>query len=250
MEERRTNDEVDTSPLLDREEHPQLEEIEDETIQTKQLPQGTILSSCINLINTILGSGMLAMPSAIAATGLGFGIFLILFCATCSGFGLFLLSRMAAQVGRKSSFFTCASITYPNAAVYFDLAIAIKCFGVSISYLVILGGLMPQVMLGFYPDMGLDSIWRNREFWITLSIIAVIPTSFMRRLDSLRYTSAFSLLAVVYLLYVVISFYIAPVDSMPEFPTFEDIEWFRFDASTLSHLPIFVFAFTCHQNVY
>ncbi|KAJ3269596.1 hypothetical protein HDV01_001197 [Terramyces sp. JEL0728] len=246
----RPNDEIDTSPLLDREEQPELDEIEDETPQIKQLPQGTILSSCTNLINTILGSGMLAMPSAIAATGLGFGVFLILFCACCSGFGLFLLSRMAAQVGRKSSFFTCATITYPNAAVYFDLAIAVKCFGVSISYLVILGGLMPQVMLGFYPDMDLDSIWRNREFWITVSIITVIPTAFMRRLDSLRYTSAFSLLAVVYLLYVVISFYIFPVEYMPEFPTIDDIEWIRFDASTLSHLPIFVFSFTCHQNIF
>ncbi len=31
--------------------------------------------------------------------------------------------------------------------------------------------------------------------------------------------------------------------------TLAEVEWFRFDASLLSHLPIFVFAFTCHQNV-
>ena len=58
---------------------------------------GTILSSCINISNTILGAGMLAMPSAISSVGLGLGILLIGFCASASAFGLFLLSRVAVS---------------------------------------------------------------------------------------------------------------------------------------------------------
>ena len=64
-----------------------------------QQPTGTILSSCINIINTILGAGMLAMPNAIADVGLGLGIVLIGFCASASAFGLFLLARIAVGVG-------------------------------------------------------------------------------------------------------------------------------------------------------
>lgn len=65
---------------------------------TVQQPTGTILSSCINIINTILGAGMLAMPNAIADVGLGLGIVLIGFCASASAFGLFLLARIAVGV--------------------------------------------------------------------------------------------------------------------------------------------------------
>lgn len=227
-----------------------IEDIEAADMIIQHKPSGTILSSTINIANTILGSGMLAMPSAMAAAGLGMGIFLIAFCATASGFGLFLLSRIAAQVGRKSSFFTCASITYPTAAVYFDLAIAVKCFGVSVSYLVILGGLIPNIVGNYFPELALDSWFRQKESWITISMFIIAPFCFLRRLDSLRYTSAFSLMAVIYLLLVVVSFFIWPLPAMPRMPNISEIEWIKFDSNTISHLSIFVFAFTCHQNIF
>jgi Transmembrane amino acid transporter protein len=122
---------------------------------------GTVLSSVINLSNTILGAGILAMPSVFSATGLGLGVLLVFWCAFCSGMGLLLLSKVAQKVGRTSSFFSCAKITYPNIAILIDLAIAIKCFGVSISYLVISGELLPKVIGGFFPSVDVDSIWRR-----------------------------------------------------------------------------------------
>lgn len=213
-----------------------------------QQQTGTILSSSINIINTILGAGMLAMPSAIAAVGLGLGIVLIGFCAAASAFGLFLLSRIAAQAGRKSSFFTCASITYPRAAVYFDLAIAVKCFGVSISYLVIIGRVVPEIIKGIWPSL-VGSVWSNRETWITISMIILVPFCFLRKLDSLKYTSAFSLCAVIYLLFVILGFYFMPLEEMV-FPKFSELVWFKFSSQILKNLPIFVFAFTCHQNIF
>ncbi|KAJ2815453.1 hypothetical protein FBU31_006927, partial [Coemansia sp. 'formosensis'] len=94
-------------------------------------PTGTVLSSTINLANTILGSGMLSMPNAMAALGLGLGSLVIVFSACASGMGLYLLSRCARRTpGRDSSFFSVSKLTYPKAAVFFDAAIAIKCFGV------------------------------------------------------------------------------------------------------------------------
>ncbi|KAJ3303091.1 hypothetical protein HDV03_004170 [Kappamyces sp. JEL0829] len=258
MSTQSSDDVEDTSPLLinasvGHEASSQVLLNEDDPIvveEERTQPSGTVLSSFYNITNTILGSGMLAMPSALAATGLGFGIVMIGLCAAASAFGLFLLSRIAAQVGRKSSFFTCASITYPHAAVYFDLAIAVKCFGVSISYLVIVGGLIPQIVHGYWPDTPVESIWRNRETWITISMLVITPFCFLRRLDSLKYTSAFSLVAVAYLLFVVVLFFIQPSSYMPPKPQWSELEWFRFDSNTLSHLPIFVFAFTCHQNIF
>jgi amino acid permease len=56
-----------------------------------------------------------------------------LFSGSVAAFGLYLLSLCAKLTPhRKSSFFAVAQLTFPSAAVFFDAAIAIKCFGVSI----------------------------------------------------------------------------------------------------------------------
>ena len=85
----------------------------------------------------------------------------------CSGLGLYLLSLCAPYAPkRQSSFFAISEITFPKAAVLFDLAIAIKCFGVGVSYLIIIGDLMPGVVRGFgsFEDA---TYLVDRHFWIT-----------------------------------------------------------------------------------
>ncbi|KAJ2629740.1 hypothetical protein H4R22_003140 [Coemansia sp. RSA 1290] len=208
-------------------------------------PTGTILSSSINLANTILGSGMLSMSNAIASLGLVFGSLVVLFSACTSGLGLYLLSRCARRTpGRDSSFFSVSKLTYPRAAVVFDAAIAIKCFGVSISYLIIFGDLMPEIIeaLGIHTQVLLA-----RNFWITLAIVALVPLTFQRRLDALKYTSFTALIAVAYLFVVVAVFYFNPLRT-PLPPG--DVVMFRWSRDFFTHLPVFIFAFTCHQNIF
>ena len=177
-------------------------------------PEGkaTLVSSISNLTNTIIGTGMLATPGAFKYTGLLLGPCLILFCGFTAALGLYLLTRCAARVGgRKNSFFTIASQALPAGAWYFDLAIALKCYGVSISYLIICGQLMPQVIISFFRAFHRDihqipTLFLDRSFWILALIILLIPLCFLRRLDSLRHTSYLSLLAVFYLVIIVLHY--------------------------------------------
>ncbi|OMJ15055.1 Vacuolar amino acid transporter 5 [Smittium culicis] len=210
---------------------------------------GTIPSSTVNLCNTILGSGLLAMPFAVASVGLALGLGLIVFSALASGFGLYLLAKCAEKIPkRKSSFFSVAEITYPKAAILFDAAVAIKCFGVSVSYLIIFGDLMPQVFAYFTANTTLSSnyILTNRVFWITIAAVMMIPLAFQRRLDALKYTSLVALFAVLYLIIVITQFYFyGERDPLPK----DDIKLIKLDFSIIKNLPLFVFAFTCHQNV-
>ena len=75
---------------------------------------------------------------AMASAGLIPGMITCVFSGSVGGFGLYLLSRCAAKAPhRRSSFFAVAEMTFPQAAVFFDAAIAIKCFGVSIRYVAI-----------------------------------------------------------------------------------------------------------------
>lgn len=128
-------------------------------------------SSVINLVNTIVGAGVLAMPHALSNMGITLGVFVILWAGLTAGFGLYLQTRCARYLDRgAASFFALSQITYPNAAVVFDAAIAIKCFGVGVSYLIIIGDLMPGVILGFVSEGGLGeggAFLLQRGFWVT-----------------------------------------------------------------------------------
>ncbi|KAF9181031.1 hypothetical protein BGZ49_004923 [Haplosporangium sp. Z 27] len=201
------------------------------------------------------------MPGALAAVGLLLGSFMIVFSALASASGLYFLTRSASRTeGRSSSFFACSKLTYPWAAVFFDFAIAIKCFGVGISYLIIIGDLMPGVVrslgeMAFIAvggdgsgDVGtIPWFLLDRRFWITIFMGVITPLAFLKRLDSLKATSALALSAVFYLVFIVIYFYVKPDHPLP--PK-EEIRLVHLSSNFLTTLPIFVFAFTCHQNIF
>lgn len=212
--------------------------------------QATWISSVINLLNTIVGAGTLAMPRAMSHMGMLLGTFIIVWAGVTAGFGLYLQSRCAAYLERGSaSFFALSQITYPNAAVIFDAAIAIKCFGVGVSYLIIIGDLMPGVVLGFADESTLVPFLVDRRFWITAFMLIVIPLSFLRRLDSLKYTSVVALISIGYLVILVV-YHFAAKDTIDNYTTpLRVIKWAG-PVSFLQSFPVVIFAYTCHQNMF
>ncbi|KAF9047146.1 hypothetical protein BDZ89DRAFT_978893 [Hymenopellis radicata] len=220
----------------------------------KQLRDGqaTIVSCVSNLCNTIIGSGMLTFPLAMASAGILPGMITCLFSGVVAAFGLYLLSLCATKAPhRRASFFTVAQLTFPKAAIFFDAAIATKCFGVSISYLIIIKGLMPNVVASLYHDIlpgtpvpGWALSGRN---WITLFMIPLVPLAFLRHLHSLRHTSYIALFSVGYLILIVITSYFWPLEDMPE-PG--EVHFVHFTPSFVSTFPVQVFAFTCAQNLF
>ncbi|KAM7198505.1 Transmembrane amino acid transporter domain containing protein [Rhypophila sp. PSN 637] len=207
----------------------------------------SILSSDINLINTIIGAGTLAMPFAMSHFGIVLGVVLILWCGFTSAFGLYLQSRCARYMERgTSSFFALSQLTLPNLTVIFDAAIAIKCFGVGVSYMTIIGDLMPAVA----PAIGLTgyAFLENRNFWIAAFFaFAIVPLSFPRTLDSLKYTSVIALLSIGYL--IVLVAYHCAVDSRDQRGDVNILTWDG-PVAALSSLPVMIFAYTCHQNMF
>ncbi|UZJ52188.1 hypothetical protein CBS101457_001508 [Exobasidium rhododendri] len=213
----------------------------------------TLKASTANLCNTIIGTGMLATPGAFRYTGLLPGIFLIFLCGFTALAGLLFLTLCADTLGgRKNSFNSIAMHTFPKGARLFDAAIAIKCFGVSISYLIICGQLMPQVVTSFAKALHrheqLSPLLLDRNFWIFAFTLLLMPLCFMRRLDSLRHTSYLSMIAVFYLVLIVI-FYSLP-SKRSHLPPPGPMHLIHIDGHHfLSIFPIFVFAFTCAQNM-
>lgn len=175
------------------------------------------------------------------------GVILIVWSGLTAAFGLYLQSRCARYLERgTASFFALSQITYPNAAVIFDAAIAIKCFGVGVSYMIIIGDLMPGVVLGFLNNANSAPYLVDRNFWITAFMLIIIPLSFLRRLDSLKYTSIVALVSIGYLIVLVIYHFASDKHADPG--SIRVIQWGG-AIETLSALPVVVFAYTCHQNV-
>ncbi|KAG7103786.1 Vacuolar amino acid transporter 5 like protein [Verticillium longisporum] len=211
--------------------------------------QASMLSSIINLLNTIVGAGTLAMPSVLSHMGIVLGSLMIVWSGLTAAMGLYLQGRCARYLDRgSSSFFAISKLTYPNAAVLFDAAIAVKCFGVGVSYMIIIGDLMPKVILGFNSNTPeLHPYLTDRNFWITAFMFLVIPLAFLRRLDSLKYTSIVALVSIGYLVILVVYHFGAqPLQDKSGLRVIKPQSAVAF----LSTLPVVVFAYTCHQNMF
>lgn len=75
----------------------------------------------------------------------------------------------------------------------------------------------------------------------------MIPLSFLRRLDSLKYTSFIALVSIGYLIIIVLAHFLAG-DTMASRGEVRVIEWAG-PVEALKTFPVIVFAYTCHQNV-
>ncbi|KAG5931711.1 hypothetical protein E4U53_001648 [Claviceps sorghi] len=210
--------------------------------------KASTISSIVNLLNTIVGAGTLAMPSVLSHMGIMLGVLLVMWSGLTAAFGLYLQSKCARYLDRgTASFFALSQITYSQASVIFDAAIAVKCFGVGVSYMIIIGDLMPGVVLGFNGQADQIPYLVDRHFWITAFMLLVIPLSFLRRLDSLKYTSLVALVSIGYLIVLVVYHFAVDPHAAPD--NIRVIRWSG-AVETLSALPIVVFAYTCHQNMF
>ncbi|KAH8647428.1 transmembrane amino acid transporter protein-domain-containing protein [Tricladium varicosporioides] len=211
--------------------------------------QASWISSNVNLVNTIIGAGTLAIPLALSHMGILLGTIVIIWSGCMAAFGLYLQTQCARYLERgTSSFFALSQLTYPNAAVVFDAAIAIKCFGVGVSYLIIIGDLMPGVVRGFNEAADSIPFLVDKHFWITVFMLVVIPLSFLRRLDSLKYTSIIALISIGYLVILVVYHFLRG-DTMADRGPIRVIQWAGI-IPTLQSFPVIVFAYTCHQNMF
>lgn len=151
-----------------------------------------------NLMNVILGSGILAMPYVMATVG--YGTFMVSLAAV-SCLGLFAIDNLTILCEKYgiSSYEALAEKAlglpgkmYTIACIYFHTLIAM------VSYMIIVKGELPEVLIalskgGSCPEN--PPIWTNGNFvFIMVLIVFVIPLSVLRRLDFLGFTSGIAMI--------------------------------------------------------
>lgn len=217
-------------------------------------------SSSLNLLKSIIGAGMLSLPFAVSLVGILPAAILLIISLIMAVLGLFFLALCADRVcNRDATFASVSKHTFPSLSPLFDAAIAIKCVGVAISYLSIVADLLPIVIeaiffdgleTGTQPTSGAGKVFTSRLFWVSATVLGIAPVVFLPKMDSLKYTSFFGLGSVAYLL--VLSFVLLGQQWKElgnpfgqGFALFVPLTW-----SSMKSFSIFVFAFTCHQNLF
>lgn len=211
-------------------------------------------ASTVNLLKTIIGSGILGLPLAIKQFGYVPGLALMTMAALLAATGLHLLTVASMHIGRKSSFLGLCHLTYPKAAFVFEAAIAVKCIGAAIVYLSVIGNTSVKLakLLITVPvsDDTLTStptptsIFASKRFWVFVWATVITPVCLMRKMDSLKYTSFVGLAAVIYLVALTVWNYFR-IDT-------STVQLVAFAAPSMAMLRsygAFIFAFTCHQNI-
>lgn len=207
-----------------------------------------IRSGVVTLLHTACGAGILAIPYAFRPFGLIPALLMLLFCGICSMMGLLLQARIAKYGPlKKVSFFSLAQVVNPALSVVFDAAIAIKCFGVGVSYIIVVGDLMPKI----WAQVSSSRVLLSREFNITVTMIFIVgPLCYMHHLNSLRYASMIAIGAVAYLCILVIVHFVQVSPELDELKGEVSLWLPKNESTPLTTLPIFVFAYTCHHNMF
>lgn len=217
-----------------------------EELGSNQLVLANVFSSGVNLLKTFIGAGIISLPLAMVSFGLLTGIILMTIAAGASLIGLYFYIYCANRIGgRQVTPHSLAIVTLPSLGHLLSICVALKSIGVGLTYLLLIGNIMSTMMQGFISG---PSIWTNTRLWIGLFMVFLVgPLSFLKKMDHLKYSSTLGLVSVVYLTILSIVHFV----SMGITPSSKAaiLLFAPFSMKALSRFGIFIFAFTCHQNV-
>ena len=194
------------------------------------------IPTCINLLKSILGTGLLALPLTFQTLGPLLAIPLLFLFAYFSTVGLRIYSLCGMRAGVDSLGLVCRMVDW-RLQMIVNVALVIMCIGTAVSYLSLIGDMMP-VLLNSFTNLKI-----GRIICVILSVLILLPLSFIRNSKHLRYTSILGLVGIVFLVYLSIHLLITKGISKNTSPLFN----LSFDG--LKQLNVIVFVFTCHQNV-
>ena len=140
-----------------------------------------------------------------------------------------------------SSYKDIAKVAFGRAGPYFvAITILVFIFGALTGYIVIIGNTIKPFVYRF--GWNVD----YRLFSAIIAFCIVMPISYLKHMNTLRYVSYFSLVCIVILVLSVVtksSIYLKN-------HTIGKVSLFRFEMSFFGSVPIISFAYTVHTNIF
>lgn len=212
-------------------------------------------SAVFNLATTIIGAGIMALPATMRVLGVPLGLFAIVLMGLLSELSIEMLVHNLTLTKLWTFGDLVGEAMGWAARALSQLCIVVNNGGVLIVYLIIMG----DVLSGSEHHVGLlegwtgsSGWWNNRKLIVFLTMLTILaPLSSLRKIDSLKFTSAASVALAV--LFVVLSSTIAlaklaagKLETPRMLPSLNSK---RAILELLTVIPIMSNAFVCHFNV-
>jgi len=215
-------------------------------LEKKSQQSGSVFGSIANILGTILGTGLLALPYAMAGCGVYIGIAIFVSIMIISTISFMSLSKAVKIRSGVCEFKTLAEDSLPMQLSWIvDFCVFINGCGCGVMSLIVTSTLMPEVIESFCPEA--QSWLRNRRFWCLTFAGFTFPLAVVRELEALKYSSFLVVILILFALGVVV-YYAVFWPNEWERP----LVYYNFPgdiARFLKVLPIIANAFTCSQNV-
>lgn len=165
---------------------------------TKPLIKSGLSGASANLVNSIVGAGIIGIPYALRASGLVAGVFLLILVSWLTDKSLRTIVGLAAFHPKLKNrdvrtFEDLASYPFGQAGVNFILlSMLLMAYGAMLAYLLIIKDTLPTIL-------GLDGDLERVLIMMATSVTVMLPLSLQRDMASLSITSLFSVLADAFL---------------------------------------------------
>lgn len=163
-------------------------------------------SSVFNLMNAIMGSGILGLAYSMANTGIaGFCILLVL-VASLAAFSIHLLLKLCDQTGINSYEEVGEKALQKPGKVLVGISILVQNIGAMSSYLFILKSELPAAINSFVSSHSEGYTWYEdgRLLLILATLCVVLPLAVLPKIGFLGYTSSIAFCFMLYFAIVVV----------------------------------------------
>jgi amino acid permease len=199
-----------------------------------------IFGAIFNLMNYALGAGILALPYAFRQAGLIMGALLVIAVGSATIFGMFLLLS-ASRTAKAYGYEQLARVSYgDNFAQFVKITIIIDSFGALSAYMILIAETTTGISKIY---IGADSIWTNKILVLTLvTIFIMLPLCSLKNINYLGFTSALSLVPLVYFLILQIVYLVKAGGLQAGIKLFNSQIFYA--------LPIVIFSFSSQQALF
>lgn len=232
----------------------------EDVLENQKSSQGASISGAVfNISTTMIGAGIMSIPAAIKVLGIVPGFLLILFVAFFTEVTVEFLLRYTKS-GKSTTYAGIVGESFGAVgSVAVQICVIITLFGALIIYLIIIGDVLCGSKSGETLHLGILQEWFGIHWWnsrafaiLFIVLFVMLPLVWQKRVDSLKYTSAISVLLAV--LFVVICSAMAiqalwegkSTQKLRLLPDFSKVSVF----DLFTTVPIFVTGFGFHVNVH
>ncbi|KAM9355943.1 putative sodium-coupled neutral amino acid transporter 6 isoform 2-T2 [Pholidichthys leucotaenia] len=222
-------------------------------------------SSVFNLMNAIMGSGILGLAYAMANTGiLGFCI-LLLIVSNLAAYSIHLLLKLCDQTGINSYEDIGEKALQKPGKALVGIAILIQNIGAMSSYLFILKLELPAAIHSLLSPDITGNMWYEDGRWllILVTVFVILPLAILPKIGFLGYTSSLAFLCMLYFAVVVVvkkwsipcplPYNVTTLSSSFQISNSSDSQCspklFIFSSKSAYAIPTMAFSFLCHTAV-